>query len=73
MVFVGEVLLVVFDMAMTPRVADAVRGGPALRLDLVGTALSALGLGALVLAVLESSTWGWVVPKDSPIEPSRSP
>jgi MFS family permease len=68
-VFVGEVLLVVFILAMTPRVADAVRGGPALRLDLVGTALSALGLGALVLAVLESSTWGWVVPKDSPIEP----
>ena len=68
-VFVGEVLLVVFILAMTPRVVDAVRGGPAPRLDLVGTALSALGLGALVLGVLESTTWGWVVPKDSPIEP----
>jgi len=68
-VFVGEVFLVIFILAMTPRVADAARTGPAPRLDLVGTALSALGLGALVLGVLQASTWGWVVPKDSPIEP----
>jgi Na+/melibiose symporter-like transporter len=33
------------------------------RLDLVGTALSALGLALIVLAILRSGTWGLVVPK----------
>jgi hypothetical protein len=33
------------------------------RLDLVGTALSALGLGLIVLGVLRSGTWGFVQPK----------
>ncbi len=68
-VFVGEVVLVAFILAMTPRVRDAVRTGPAPRLDLVGTVLSAAGLGAVVLGILQSSTWGLVKPKDSPIEP----
>jgi EmrB/QacA subfamily drug resistance transporter len=68
-VFIGEVVLVAFILVMTPRVADAVRGGPALRLDFVGSVLSAVGLGMLVLGVLQSSTWGWVKPKDSPFEP----
>ena len=37
------------------------------RLDLVGTALSALGLGAIVLGILKAGTWGFVQPKpDAP-------
>ena len=54
---------------MTPRVADAPRSGPAPRLDVVGSVLAATGLGAVVLGVLQSTTWGLVQPKDSPIEP----
>jgi MFS family permease len=68
-VFLFEVVLVLIILALTPTLADAVRTGRAPRLDLVGTVLSASGLGLVVLAVLQSSTWGWVVPKDSPIEP----
>ena len=34
-----------------------------MRLDLVGTALSAAGLGLIVLGVLRSGTWGFVQPK----------
>jgi EmrB/QacA subfamily drug resistance transporter len=68
-VFVGEVVLVAFILVMTRFVADAVRTGPQPRLDGVGAALSAAGLGAVVLGVLQSSTWGWVEPKDSPLEP----
>ncbi len=68
-VFVGEVVLVVFILAMTRFVGDAVRTGPRPRLDYVGTILSAGGLGVAVLAVLQSTTWGWVQPKDSPVEP----
>ena len=36
-------------LVMTPKVADVARTGPAPRLDLVGTVLSASGLGLLVL------------------------
>ena len=68
-VFVGEVILVLGILAMTPRVKDALRSGPAPRFDLVGAILSATGLGAIVLGILQSGTWGWVQPKDSPIEP----
>ncbi|HEY5153744.1 MAG TPA: MFS transporter [Acidimicrobiales bacterium] len=68
-VFVGEVVLVAFILAMTPKVKDAVREGAAPRLDYVGSVLAATGLGAVVLGVLQSTTWGWVQPKDSPVEP----
>ena len=68
-VFVGEVVLVVFIVAMTGKVADAKRSGPKPRLDYLGAVMSAAGLGIIVLGTLQSSTWGWVVPKDSPITP----
>ena len=68
-VFAGEVLLCAFILVMTPRVQDAVREGAAPKLDFVGAALSAAGLGAVVLGTLQASTWGWILPKDSPVEP----
>jgi MFS family permease len=67
-VFVGEVVLVLGILAMTRFVGDALRSGPRPRLDLVGTVLSAAGLGVVVLGILESSTWGLVQPKDAPFE-----
>src|SRR5690606_41011262 len=36
------------------------------RLDGVGAVLSAVGLGLGVLGVLQSSTWGWVQPRNPP-------
>jgi EmrB/QacA subfamily drug resistance transporter len=66
-VFAGEVVLVLCILTMTGKVADAERSGPKPQLDFVGAALSAVGLGVIVLGTLQSSTWGWVVPKDSPI------
>ncbi len=69
-IFAGEVLLVALILVMTPKVVDAVPTGPAPRLDIVGTVLSAVGLGLVVLGMLQSSTWGWVKPKeDSPVTP----
>ena len=61
-VFVGEVLVVLVILALTRRMADtpADRGA---RLDLVGTVLSALGLGLVVFGVLRSGTWGFVHPE----------
>jgi MFS family permease len=61
-VFAGEVLVVLAILVLTRRIADApVTERP--KLDLVGTGLSALGLGMLVFGVLRSSEWGWVHPK----------
>jgi MFS family permease len=61
-VFVGEVLIVVAILALARRMADA-RPDSDIRLDLGGTALSALGLGLIVFAVLRSGEWGLVRPK----------
>lgn len=66
-VFAGEVIIVAFILVMTPKVGDAPRPGPTPKLDLVGSVLSAVGLGTFVFGVLQSSTWGWLKPKNSPI------
>ncbi len=68
-VFVGEVVIVIGILIMTPFVLDAPRSGTKPRLDVVGSVLVAAGLGAVVLATLQAGTWGWVKPKNSPIEP----
>jgi MFS family permease len=54
-VFAGEVLIVIVILVLARRVVDtpAERG---VHLDLVGTALSALGLGLLVYGVLRSGS-----------------
>jgi len=67
-VFIGEVVLVLAIIAMTPFVKDAKFEGTRPHLDYVGSLLSAAGLGAVVFAVLQSSTWGLVKPKDAPFE-----
>ncbi len=66
-VFVGEVFIAGFILLMTRKVADAPGPTPTPKLDVVGSVLSASGLGLFVLGVLESSTWGWLKPKNSPI------
>jgi EmrB/QacA subfamily drug resistance transporter len=70
LVFAGEVVVALGIVLAAPRlVRDAPRGGPAPALDWVGSVLSALGIGAIVYGVLQASTWGWIRPHDSPIEP----
>lgn len=68
-VFAGEVVLVAIILALSPKLDDALLDGPAPRLDVVGSVLSAAGIGAVVLGILQSSTWGLIAPKDSPVEP----
>ena len=50
-----------------PQGRDARAPRPARSSTIVGSVLSAAGLGVFVYGVLESSTWGWVKPKNSPI------
>src|SRR5262245_33444356 len=62
LVFAGEVIVVLGILLLTRRMADT-PAEPGTRLDLVGTALSALGLGLVVYGVLRSGTWGFVQAK----------
>ncbi|MER5937565.1 MFS transporter [Streptomyces sp. NPDC001928] len=65
-VFAGEVLVVLGILALARRIADVVSADRA-RIDLVGSLLSALGLGIFVYGVLRSDEWGWFRPKpDAP-------
>ena len=65
-VFVGEVFMVLGILVLTRRMADS-PAVPGVRLDPVGTLLSAVGLGAIVYGVIRSGTWGFVQPKpDAP-------
>src|ERR1700716_1181052 len=58
-VFAGEVLVVLAVLALARRMAEGPREAR-VRLDLVGTALSALGLGLIVFGGLRSGAWGVV-------------
>ena len=61
LVFAGEVVIVAGILALTRRMNDVPPEGR-FRLDLVGVALSASGLGLAVFGVLRSGEWGWVLP-----------
>ncbi|MFF4130899.1 MFS transporter [Streptomyces mirabilis] len=65
-VFAGEVLVVTGILLLARRLAD-VSSGKRPHIDLVGTVLSALGIGTFVYGVLRSDEWGWFRPKpDAP-------
>jgi predicted MFS family arabinose efflux permease len=65
-VFAGEVLFVLVILGLSRRMADS----PAerdVKLDLVGTFLSAVGLAMIVFGIIRAGTWGFVQPKpDAP-------
>ena len=61
-VFAGEVLIVLVILVMMRKMADAPPDEGA-KLDLVGTGLSAAGLGLVVFGILQAGTWGFVTPK----------
>ncbi len=61
-VFVGEVLILGVVLLLNRRTADTPAEEGA-GLDLVGTALSALGLGLIVFGILRMGIWGFATPK----------
>ncbi|MFF9277016.1 MFS transporter [Streptomyces griseosporeus] len=66
LVFAGEVVIVLAMLLARRVIATPDQSGPRPGLDGVGAALSAAGLGLGVLGVLQSSTWGWVQPRNPP-------
>ena len=61
-VFVGEVLIVASILGTVRRIHD-VPPGKRTRFDLIGAALSVIGLSLTVYGVLRSGSWGWVRPR----------
>lgn len=58
--FAAEVVFVIIVLFLSREMADAVMSeAKRPKLDLVGTALSAFGLGTIVLAILMAGTYGW--------------
>ncbi|MEV7792913.1 MFS transporter [Streptomyces sp. NPDC087512] len=66
LVFAGEVVVVAAVLLCRRLIATPAPAGRRPRLDGVGAVLSAAGLGLGVLGVLQSSTWGWVEPRNPP-------
>jgi EmrB/QacA subfamily drug resistance transporter len=68
-VFAGEVVVAAGILLGSRLLREAEHEGPTPRLDWVGSVLAALGLGLMVFGVLQASNWGWLEPRNSPIEP----
>jgi len=68
-VFAGEVVVAIGILLGSRLIVEPQRDGKTRELDWVGGVLSALGLGLVVLGVLEASSWGWLHPRNSPLEP----
>lgn len=66
-VFVGEVVVVAAILASMRLLKEAPGPEHRPRLDVLGSVLSAVGLGLIVIGVLQASSWGWIMPKNSPI------
>ncbi|MFF8473822.1 MFS transporter [Streptomyces sp. NPDC015414] len=66
LVFAGEVVVVIAVLLCHRVITESRRTGPAPRMDVLGAVLSAAGLALGVLGVLQSSTWGWVQPRNPP-------
>ncbi len=67
LVFAGEVVVVLVILALIRWIGDSPTTGRRPQLDVVGAVLSAAGMALLVLGVLQSGTWGWLVPRNSPV------
>jgi len=64
-VFVGEVVVMAAVVVFSRLVPDTSRP-QSIRIDAFSVLLSAAGLIMIVFAMLQSKTWGWILPKQSP-------
>jgi EmrB/QacA subfamily drug resistance transporter len=67
LVFAGEVVIVLAILALVRWIGEGEAPVRRPQLDVVGAVLSAAGLALVVLGVLQSSSWGWLKPRNSPV------
>ena len=65
-VFAAETVVVVFILLLRGQIAQAPAAERRPQLDIVGVMLSSAGLGVIVFAILRSSVWGFVQPRNPP-------
>jgi hypothetical protein len=65
-IFAAEAVIMVALLVSSRIIRDAPLGRSRPHLDAVGGLLSASGLGLAVLGIVQSSTWGWLDPKETP-------
>ena len=64
-VFVGEVVIMMIIVLVHRLITDSTPRQK-IRIDVLSVILSACGLVFVVFGMLQSKTWGWIVPFDSP-------
>ncbi|AAM05889.1 transmembrane efflux protein [Methanosarcina acetivorans C2A] len=58
--FAGEVVIVIIVLALSRAILDApLKAGEEPKLDVIGSILSALGMGLIVFGILMAGTYGW--------------
>ena len=67
-VFAAEVVVAIFILLALRWVGGAERSENPPQLDVGGSVLSASGLALVVLGIVQSSSWGLLIPKNSPVE-----
>ena len=65
-VFAAETVVVIGILLLRGRIPQAPVAERRPKLDFGGVALSSIGLGLIVIAILKSSTWGFVQPRTPP-------
>ena len=65
-VFAAETVIVILVLLVRGQIAQAPTAERRPKLDGVGVALSSIGLGLIVFAILRSSVWGFVQPRTPP-------
>jgi EmrB/QacA subfamily drug resistance transporter len=65
-VFAGEVVIVIAILMLRRRLPSPPAIARRPKLDVVGVAISAAGLGLVVFGILKSSSWGLIQPRGAP-------
>lgn len=65
-VFAAETVIMAFVLLFSGSIVEKRQKGPKISIDIRSVILSASGMGLLVLGILQSKTWGWVIPQSAP-------
>jgi MFS family permease len=65
-VFVAETVVMTVIILVSRVIKESKLGVKPARIDLASVALSASGMALLIFGILQSKTWGWIVPKSVP-------
>lgn len=65
-VFVAETVIMIIVLIFSKKIYDT-KPAPSVHIDLPSAVLSASGMAFIVFGALQSKTWGWVTPAQSPV------